>query len=454
MIINSEEKSDHVNNERLNAYSLAGIGIGGVIGAGFFLGSSLAINQAGPSVIIAFLLGGMIMSQVLGAMTSITINRTSPRSFRVYIEEFLGPFPGALIGWMVLVSGILTLCSEALASGTFLRYWFPNLSISVLALLVLFFVIGINALGKSGFGSIETAMAMIKIAVLLIFIVLGGLFLFMRGIPLTPNPFSSFNTVFPKGVSGLFQSMLIVIFTYGGISAVAMAAPEVKEPRKEIPKATVLTTLGVVFLYVISMAVIVSLVRWNTINTDVSPFVLAFSKMRISWASAMMNLIILVTAVSVMIATYYTCSRMLVSLSKTDQAPALFTNATPKGFYKNAWILVAISTFLILGMSFILGSKLFNYLVSASSYFSFLNWSINLITFIVWLKHRNDEENYVSPLIWGRFGAYGTLGAIVLLSVVSLRVEDFRIGFYIAIIILIMFTSLYFLLKNKKKLLI
>ncbi len=158
MIINSEEKSDHVNNERLNAYSLAGIGIGGVIGAGFFLGSSLAINQAGPSVTIAFLLGGMIMSQVLGAMTSITINRTSPRSFRVYIEEFLGPFPGALIGWMVLVSGILTYVRRPLLQE--LSYLLvSNLSISVLALLVLFFVIGINALGKSGFGSIETAMA-------------------------------------------------------------------------------------------------------------------------------------------------------------------------------------------------------------------------------------------------------------------------------------------------------
>ena len=124
--------SDKKSNKELNAYSLAGIGIGGIIGSGFFLGSGIAIKEAGPSVILAFLFGGIIMSQVLGAMTSISINRPVTGSFRVYTEQFLGKFTGYLLGWIIYVSGILGTATEAIAAAIFLKYWFPGLSVALL----------------------------------------------------------------------------------------------------------------------------------------------------------------------------------------------------------------------------------------------------------------------------------------------------------------------------------
>jgi L-asparagine transporter-like permease len=114
------------SKKALSAYGLAGIGIGGMIGSGFFLGSGIAIKQAGPSVILAFLFGGIIMSQVLGAMTSISINRPVIGSFRVYTEQFLGKFIGYSLGWIIYVSGILGIASEAIAAGVFLKYWMPR----------------------------------------------------------------------------------------------------------------------------------------------------------------------------------------------------------------------------------------------------------------------------------------------------------------------------------------
>ena len=110
----------------LNAYSLAGLGIGGVIGAGFFLGSGLAVREAGPSVSLAFLIGGIIMMQVLGAMTSINVNRLEHGSFRVYIEHFLGSYAGFLVGWAVFISSILGIGSEAIAMGVFAHFWVPR----------------------------------------------------------------------------------------------------------------------------------------------------------------------------------------------------------------------------------------------------------------------------------------------------------------------------------------
>ncbi|KZL92647.1 amino acid permease [Clostridium magnum] len=439
--------NNNTSENELNAYSLAGIGIGGIIGAGFFLGSSLAINQAGPSVILAFLFGGVIMSQVLGAMTSISINRPVQGSFRVYTEEFLGRFTGFLLGWIIFISGILSLGSEAIATGVFLKYWIPNVSASVFAVIALIVVIGINRLGTKYFGYIESIMAIVKIAILIIFIFLGVSIIIKNGIDIKQNPFSTFNSFFPNRISGFLKSMLIVVFTYSGISTVAMATSEVRKPCIEIPKATVILTLGIVLLYVISMFVIVSTVEWGAINTDISPFVQSFNNMGYRWASTLINGVILIATFSVMIGTYYGCVQILVSLSGAKEAPEILKTSSEKGIYKYSWITTGFISVLVVLTAFVLGTKLFNYLISSSSYFSFFNWIINLITYIIWLRKRKENEIYDSPLIKGSLGAIITIIVILILLVISLGVSDFRIGFYVALSIAIIISILYKLIK-------
>jgi L-asparagine transporter-like permease len=432
----------------LNAYSLAGIGIGGIIGAGFFLGSSLAINEAGPSIILAFLLGGLIMSQVLGAMTSISINRPVKGSFRVYTEQYLGKFMGFLLGWLLFTSGILSLGSEAIATGIFLKYWIPNISLSVFALISLIIVIGINRLGTKYFGYIESIMSVIKIVILIIFIVLGVLVITKNGISIKQNPFSNFASFFPNKISGFLQSMLIVIFTYGGISTVAMVTSEVRKPCLEIPKATILMTLGIVSLYVISMFVIICTVDWNLINTDISPFVQSFNNIGYGWASTLVNAVILISTFSVMIGTYYGCVQMLTSLAEAKKAPQILRSSTEKGIYKYSWLATGFVSILVVLIAFALGTKLFNYLISSSSYFSFFNWITNLITYTIWLKKREKNEIYTSPLIKGRVSAIITIIVILILLVMSLGVSDFRIGFYVALSILLIISCLYKLINH------
>lgn len=358
--INKNIKS---SENALNAYSLAGIGIGGIIGSGFFLGSSLAINEAGPSVILSFLFGGLIMSQVLGAMTSISINR----------------------------------------------------------------------LGTKHFGFIESIMSVIKVVILIIFIILGILVLIKTGIVIKQNPFTSFSSFFPNKISGFLQSMLIIVFTYGGISTVAMATSELRRPCLEIPKATILMTLGIVSLYVLSMLIIICTVDWNIINTDISPFVQSFNNIGYGWASTLINGAILISTFSVMIVTYYGCVQMLTSLAEAQKAPALLKISNEKGIYKYSWLTTGGISILVVLIAFILGSKLFNYLISSSSYFSFFNWITNLITYTVWLKKRDKNDIYDSPLIKGKLSAIITIIVIFILLIMSLSVSDFRIGFYVAL---------------------
>jgi len=432
--INSHNKS----NKDLNAYSLAGIGIGGIIGSGFFLGSSLAIKEAGPSVILAFIFAGIIMSQVLGAMTSISINRPVTGSYRVYTEQFLGKFTGYLLGWIIYISGILGTAAEAIAAAVFLRYWLPNSSVALLALCVVALVIFINMLKMNYFSNIESSMAVLKIFVMVVFIGIGIIFLLSHGIQVKPLPFAKIENFFPNNISGLMKSMLIVTFTYSGISTIAMATADVKKPCISIPKATVIVTTGLVALYTLIVIIMVLTVNWSFINTNSSPLIQSLNSMNISWASPFINGIIIISTISVMIGNYYSCDQMLVSLSEAKEAPSIFKKKTDNNFYLNTWILTGITSLLVVMMSFLLSAKLFNYLISACSYFSFFTWVVNLIVYIIWLKKRSIKEKYTSPLIWGRKGAYGTIICILILFVTSLQVHDFRIGFYSAAIITIL----------------
>ncbi len=427
-----QEKPVESHHGGLNAYSLAGLGIGGVVGAGFFLGSGLAVREAGPSVSLAFLIGGIIMMQVLGAMTSINVNRLEHGSFRVYVEQFLGSYAGFLVGWAVFISSILGIGSEAIAMGVFAHFWVPHIPLPILATIFMLVIILLNAMNMQNFGKIESGMAAVKALAILAFILIGGGWLLTQKGMAGPSPFTSVHRFFPNGSAGLLQSMLVVIFSYSGISAVAMAAREVSKPRVEVPKAARYMSLGSIGLYVLSMLILVQITSWNTVSVKKAPFVHAFDAIGMNWAAAGLNIVVLLAAFSVMAASYYASIQLIVSLSAAKKGPRLFLQHSKDGFYRNAWLAVAAGALAVVGMSFLLPSSLYNYLVSASSYFTFLNWSLNLITYLIWLKKRRKEETYDSKLIWGRPGAYATIIAIVILFIISLKVHDFRMGFYAA----------------------
>lgn len=441
---------EYKRRKELNAYSLAGIGIGGVIGAGFFLGSNLAIKEAGPSIILAFILGGFIMAQVLGSMTSITINRPVQGSFRVYTDKYLGRTMGFYLGWTIFVSSILILASEAIATGIFFSYWVPSIPPSLFALFSLLLIIFINRLSVRLFSYVESFMSIFKIVMMIIFIFIGLFFIINNHDSINFNNFGNFSSIFPNGLLGFLRSMLIVIFTYGGISTVAMAAYEVKNPHKEIPKATIIMTIGIVLLYIVSMLIIILIIDWSTIDTLVSPFVQVFDKMNYGFGQDFINVTILIATLSVMIGAYYGSLQMLVSLSSAKEAKKALSMKNSKGFYFNAWITTGISVFLFVLSSFIIGPKLFNYLISASTYFAFFNWIINLWTYIVWYKKKDASEKYLSPLIKGPSMAIVTIIIIIILTIFSLSVADFRIGFYSAVVMTI-FISMYYKMIEAKR---
>jgi L-asparagine transporter-like permease len=332
---------------------------------------------------------------------------------------------GYLLGWLFYISGILGISSEALAAGIFLQFWFPHIPQPVLALISLIFVIFVNRLSIRFFGYVESVMAFVKIAVLFLFIVAGAYQLLTFGVPAA----SLNGSLFPNGMGGFLQSMLIVIFTYSGIASVAMAANRTRDPKRDLRIANIGISFGIIFLYTVSILILILLVRWDTVSTDVSPFVQALTSMKgFGWVAHLFSFVILAATVSVMIASYFNGVQILLSFGIHKKAEGeRDVQRERKPLYP--WLMSGVLSVFVVCISFFVGLKTFNYLVSASSYITLFNWMINLFTYLAWNKRKREDETARSPLVAGKAGIYITLLLLLLLLIFSLNVPDFRMGF-------------------------
>lgn len=420
----------------ITAMSLMWIGLGGIIGAGFFLASGLPIRDAGPGVIFGYLLGGFLMAQVAGALTSLSVNHPVRGSFRVYAQEILGTFMGFFLGWAFWISSILGIGSETIAMAIFSQLWFPNMPVWLLTLIYSSIVITLNAFGVKKFGKIESFMSVVKVVALILFILLG--ISAMLGWLNTTHPVGigtllSHGGLLPHGLTGVLKSMLIVIFAYSGISVVALASSEVREPRKSIPQAMFGVIIILVVLYMASLLVVMSLIPWTQVTTDQSPFVTALQAIDLKFIPSIMNAIILVAAFSVMTGTYFSAMMMLVSLGESREAPRIVARKGKNGIFYGSLFITAAGLAAIIVASYILPGKIYAYLTSSSAYFSFLNWGTILVTFLVWRKKVNPGQ-YISRLAFGApWLTILSLAAILILFVFSLGVMDQRMGFYFAL---------------------
>lgn len=429
-----QPKAASQSRKTLGTVGLTGLGIGGIIGAGFFLGSGIVIRQVGPGVVLTYLLAGVILAQVMGAITSLAINVPVKSSYQEYIQRYLGDFLGYFLGWAVYISGVLSVGSEAVAMAVYSKTWDPHIALGIYAVVYVLLIIGINLFGVANLGKAEAALSVIKSAVLLAFVVVAGLVALhvlgrfhLSGAPLIRRS----GGVFPHGVPAIFKGMLIVIFSYAGVTTVAMATSRTRRPKKTIPKAALATTLGVVGLYAVSVASLMLLVPYTHLSPHQSPFVTALGTYHMIWFSWVFNGAILFASFSVMAGTFYATEWMLISMADAKGAPAFYRHAGG-GRPFAALVTTAIFVALTLILAFVLPSTVYTDLTAASSYFSFVNWLLILLAFAAWHKRIRKAGQTVSRLVFGApYGAWIMAGAIVALGIYSATIPSFRLAFYV-----------------------
>lgn len=440
-----------VSGEKLGAMGLTGIGIGGIIGAGYFLGSGIVIRQAGPAILITFLFGGLILAQVMGALATMATNEPKS-SYRAYIQTYLGTFPSYMLGWVVFLSGVLGLGSEAVAMATYARLWLAHVPLVALAVAFSILALGLNALGTRRVGQTEAVMSFLKVTLLLAFIVVGVAAvsgaLAHRGPSLGMSLVTGHGGFMPHGLGPVLGASLIVVFSYSGVTAVAMASGRARHPTRDVPESATATVAGVVFLYLAAMAVLLLLVPWEATSTKVSPFTQALRLLPIPVATPLFNALILVSSFSVMAGGFYATAWMLQSLAQAGEAPGLFRSKTPGHLGPGTVAASGIAVLASLTAAYILPKSAYTDLTAAGSYFSLLNWLLILGSFLRWLSKNRKRA---LPLAFGSpIGTWLTVAAIVALGIQSARTRTFQPGLWTFLVVLALVAGAYLVTGRSK----
>lgn len=428
------------------------IGIGGIIGAGYFLGSGSPIRSAGPSVLLAFLIGGFITMQTVGALNTLSFDHPDKGAFKTYADRHLGKFMGYMQGWTYYLMSILTISSEAVAAAIFVRVWLPSIPLWVMSSSFAALVLLVNAFGVKNFGVVESFMSVIKIAALVGFIVVAIIALFgghsHEG---TTRAFDSLHNsgFFPHGFNGLAQSMLIVIFAYAGIGVFGTAAINIKDP-KHLDIGGITTVSMLTGLYLISIAGVLLLLPWNAVSTKISPFVQALQHIHLGFLASCLNAVILIASFSVMAGSVFSANEILQSLGKSGEAPRFTFKQSPKRKIPyGALTTTTIGLAIFIGTSYILPSSIYNLLISASSFFNFFNWFVILLTMISWRRHSKGKQ--ISLLAIGQpVSTWITMVLIVFLAVFALFQKEQRLGFYACAAMTILMIAGYFFTPKHK----
>lgn len=307
----------------LSPWQLTMMALGTVIGGSFFLGSSVAIEAAGPAVIVSYIIGGILVYIILFALSEMTVANPDTGSFRTFATLAFGPGAGFTVGWVYWTGMVLAMSSEATAVSILIREWIPKVSISILGSSIIIGVTLLNLLGADKLSKIESSLAAVKLFAIVSFIILAVLLILglMPGIPGIGAGEIVKEPLLPRGIRGVAGSMLLVISSYAGFEIIGLAASESDNPRRTVPKAISYTVISLVGAYIISVVVLLPLVPTSALNENISPMVAALNRWGIGWAGTAINFVLITAILSTMLAAMFGLGRIMRSLASEGHAP-------------------------------------------------------------------------------------------------------------------------------------
>ncbi|MBS0909528.1 amino acid permease [Tatumella sp. JGM118] len=368
----------------LKGRHLSLMALGAAIGVGLFLGSATAIKIAGPSILIGYLVGGLAIFIVMRALGEMAITNPVSGSFSRYARNFLGPLAGYLTGWTYWFMWIVTCMAEITAVGIYMHVWFPDVANWIWACSALIIMASVNYFSVKFYGEFEFWFAMIKIVTIILMIISGlGAIIFglgNHGIATGIHNLWLHGGIFPAGVSGLLMALPLVLFSYGGIEMLGIAAGEAKEPEKTISKAVNTVFWRILIFYVGALFIIMSIYPWNELGTQGSPFVMTFEKMGIPSAAGIINFVVITAALSSCNSGIFSTGRMLLNLSEQGHALPVFKKINKRGIPVPAITFSVIMLLIGVALNYLAPGEVFVWLSAVSTFASIWTWIIILFS--------------------------------------------------------------------------
>ncbi|MDJ0463582.1 amino acid permease [Streptomyces sp. H27-C3] len=407
---------------------LSMIALGGVIGAGLFVGSGAGIAAAGPSIVVAYAISGLLVMLVMRMLGEMSAANPASGSFSVHAERAIGPWAGFTAGWAFWVLLCVAVGLEGIGAAKIMSGWLPGTPEWAWVALFMLVFLGTNLASVKNFGEFEFWFAALKVGAIALFLIIGLLAIF-GVLPGTDAPGTSNLTgdggFMPQGSEGLVIGLLASVFAYGGLETVTIAAAESEKPVEGVAKAVRTAMWRIAIFYIGSMAVIVTLVPWDNpdvANPDKGPYVTTLDQLDIPGAGTVMQIVVLVALLSAMNANIYGASRMGYSLVARGQGP--------KALGKISGGVPRIS---------VLASSVFGFLCVLLSYWrpdDVFPWLLNMIgavILVVWifiavsqllLRRRTEREAPHTLVV--KMWAYPVLTWVALIGMVGIFVLMLR----------------------------
>ncbi|WP_166361188.1 GABA permease [Pseudomonas akapageensis] len=380
------------------------LSIAGVIGAGLFVGSGHAIAQAGPAVLLAYLGAGTLVVLVMRMLAEMAVASPDTGSFSTYADKAIGHWAGFTIGWLYWWFWVLVIPLEANAAATILHAWFPGIAIWVFTLVITLLLTITNLFSVKNYGEFEFWFALIKVLAILGFIALGVLAIFgllptsqVSGV----SHLADTQGFMPNGMGAVVAAMLTTMFSFMGTEIVTIAAAESKDPGQQITKATNSVIWRIFLFYLVSIFVVVALVPWNDSRlAEVGSYQTVLDLMGIPNAKLIVDLVVLVAVTSCLNSALYTASRMLFSLSKRGDAPAVAQRTTSSGTPYWAVMLSTAAAFLAVFANYVAPAQVFEFLLASSGAIALLVYLVIAFSQLRMRRQRMARGEKIAFKMW------------------------------------------------------
>jgi len=366
------------------------IAIGGIIGAGLFVGSSTSIAAVGPAIIVSYVIAGLVILLVMRMLSEMACIHPGAGSFTELVRIGLGNRAGFVCGWLYWYFWVVVVAIESIAGAVILSGWI-GAPVWLIGMVLLALMTGVNLLSTRSYGEFEFWFSLIKVVAILGFIAIAGLWAFGITSPSGPTfaNLTAHGGFAPHGWAAVLGGVTSVIFALCGAEIATIAAAEAHEPARTIARITGSVALRILLFYFLSIALIVSVIPWSAVVPGKSPFAAALDYMRIPHAGDIMNLVVLVAVLSCLNSGLYVTSRVLFVLSDKGDAPKALVALNRRKVPVRSTLIGSLFAYFALAASVLSPQLVFSFLVNASGAIMLF---IYLLVCFAQIRMRDDTE--------------------------------------------------------------
>ena len=421
--LHSDVRNERGLSRQLSSVQQTMMALGGAIGTGLFLASGLAVNVAGPAVIVSTVIVAVISLLLGRALSEMAVAHPTAGAFGLYAGMYISPFAGYAVRVSYWLMEVIATGGQLVAASIYMRFWFPSVpgAIWVLAFALVLLYVNSRAVGR--LGAVEYWLVMIKVVAIVLFIGLAVLLL----VGATGEPAIGLSNLtagdgfMPFGVQGIWLGCCLVLYSFIGVEIVAVTSGEAADPARTIPRAARRLVFGLSAIYILTIALLTALTPWQQLGVGESPFVSVLAKLGVPAAAHVMNFVVLTAALSSANANLYLISRTLFSLSRAGFVPPALGAVSRRGAPVNALLVSSLGLAAAVVVRALWPGSAYVALFGVALFGALLVWFMIFVTHIAFRRSAR-------PL-----GSYAGAALIAAIAISTWWIPDLRATLYAAL---------------------